>query len=132
MDGGTAPPTQRAVDNIETDTLAAVGNAGRIAAYVWLAPPRGATPPQITLDGRVHPDWRGRGVGSFLLRWGQARACTMLRKQGVLRVDLYADLPDAKHLLHTHGYSQDTPSLDFDNVAPLFRYNRFISAADCL
>lgn len=72
---GPHQPQERTVANIETDTLAALGTGGRVAAYAWLmAPVRDEQGLRVLLDGRVHPDYRGRGLGRFLLGWAVARA----------------------------------------------------------
>lgn len=60
--------------------------------------------------GDVHPDWRGRRIGSALLAWGTRRAEEQLRssggtRPGYVRVDAY-DYCEADHRLYArHGFS---------------------------
>lgn len=65
VDGERAAPRQRNAEQIETHTLAAVANDGRIAAYVWVLPGE--------IEWYVHPDYRGRGIEAFVQQWGAAR-----------------------------------------------------------
>ncbi|GAA1327256.1 GNAT family N-acetyltransferase [Leucobacter albus] len=37
---------------------------------------------QVSVDGVVHPDWRGRGIGAALLAWQEARARQLLAACG--------------------------------------------------
>lgn len=49
---------------------------GSIVAFLEV----GRNPPwnRMRLDGYVHPDWTGRGIGTRLLAWGERRAATYL------------------------------------------------------
>jgi ribosomal protein S18 acetylase RimI-like enzyme len=58
----------------EADTLLAVTADDRIAAVgIVLEPPRQETLVREFMNGGVHPDFRGRGIGRELLAWQQAR-----------------------------------------------------------
>ncbi|RDV43748.1 GNAT family N-acetyltransferase [Leifsonia sp. ku-ls] len=58
----------------EADTLLAVTADDRIAAVgIVLEPPRQETLVREFMNGGVHPDFRGRGIGRELLAWQRAR-----------------------------------------------------------
>jgi mycothiol synthase len=64
---------------------------------------------RVFLDGRVHPEHRGRGLGDFILQWMEARGCQMLSelqedRPGVLRIDFYDRSDDALTLFEEHGF----------------------------
>ena len=88
LDGDTAPPKNHPIDNIETDTMAAVDNFGRIAAFSWLSLNSNHDVATVTVEGRVHPDYRRKGVGRYLLVWSEARAQEMLRPYAALSCGL--------------------------------------------
>jgi len=58
--------------NIETDTQMVLTTEGRLAGFVqlWDSEPH----VRYYLFGRVHPDYRHRGVGRSLVEWAEARA----------------------------------------------------------
>jgi ribosomal protein S18 acetylase RimI-like enzyme len=58
--------------NMATDARVLVTRQGQMLAYVevWDFPPHA----QIYVWGRVHPEHRGRGYGTRMLRWGESRA----------------------------------------------------------
>lgn len=75
---GEVPARERPIDNIETDTIAAISNQGKIAAYVWLYRENQEAVPYVVVDGRIHPDYRENGIGSALTAWCNIRARAML------------------------------------------------------
>jgi mycothiol synthase len=68
------------------DTRVVVGPHGGLAAYVEVydSVPRA----EVESVGRVHPDHRGRGIGSFLLGWAEDSAAKRARGHDV---ELYVD-----------------------------------------
>jgi mycothiol synthase len=111
LDGQTEPASPRRVANPEKDTLAAVDNQGRIAAYAWLRLQNAAHESRVFIDGRVHPDHRGKGLGRYLLTWSERRATEMLARvnrpesEKVLRCDFYDRDTDALRLYTDQGYT---------------------------
>ena len=81
VDGGyrVTPPEVRNALNSEdddpaADTLLAELETGELIAMAWSQIPQGvATEWRAFTWNRVHPDYRKRGIGSFLLRWTEAR-----------------------------------------------------------
>ncbi len=59
--------------NLDTDTRVVISNDGDLVGYaeVW-----DARKPHVSVHswGRVHPDYLGLGIGSFLLQWEEERA----------------------------------------------------------
>jgi mycothiol synthase len=100
----------QSAEHVETDTLCAVSSAGRLAATAWVTCDDSLQHEcRVFLDGRVHPKYRGQGLGSFLLQWMEARAHQMLSelkedKPGVLRFDFYDRSDDALALFEQHGF----------------------------
>ena len=135
-DGGTNLSTaeqyrkklQGAGEELTTDTLCASDSAGRLAAGVWVSCDVHLKHEyRAFLDGRVHPDYRGRGWGSLLLLWMEARACEILSaleedRPAMLRVDFYDRSTDAVELLEKHGFrlslAEDTMRRDLSHALP--------------
>lgn len=60
--------------DLETDSLLALAADGRVAAVgIVMEPPRQETLVREFMNGGVHPDFRGRGIGRELLAWQRAR-----------------------------------------------------------
>ena len=95
---------------LQTDTLCAIDSGGRLAASAWVTcDARLRHEYRVFLDGRVFPDYRSRGLGSFILRWMEARVRQMLSelgldRPGVLRIDFYDRSDDAIALFGQHGF----------------------------
>lgn len=62
-------------DDAATDTLLALDKQENVMAmaFVFVLPP-GEDERQVRIGGSVHVDYRGRGIGSYLMRWMEARA----------------------------------------------------------
>jgi len=94
--------------DLATDTRVVISPEGKIVGYaeVWDVD---SPHVQIHSRGSVHPEFRGRGIGSSLLEWEEARAREAICKappdarvtlsQGVLTQDA-----PAKGLLQAHGF----------------------------
>ena len=136
IDGGTDLSTveqyrerlQGAGQRLTTDTVGASDSAGRLAASAWVSCDVHLKHEyRAFLNGRVHPDYRSRGVGSFLLQWMEVRACEILSAQeqdrpAMLRVDFYDRSADAVELLEKHGFrlasAEDTMRRDLSHPLP--------------
>jgi mycothiol synthase len=65
--------------DLENDTLLGVDEDGVVAAYgVVVLPPGQETLVRSILQGGVHPDYRGDGIGRELLAWQESRALQQL------------------------------------------------------
>ncbi|MFF0393246.1 GNAT family N-acetyltransferase [Kitasatospora sp. NPDC004615] len=92
-----------------TDTLLVHAPDGRLAGWAWT---------DRRTDADVHPDHRGRGIGTALLRWIEQRA----RERGT--AELAQVVPDrdtaATGLLHAHGFRPAVTSwllaIDLDDL----------------
>jgi mycothiol synthase len=92
-------------------SLLALTDEGRVAAYGVVTPPHATGQArQAFLRGEVEPAHRGRGLGSFVLAWLEARAAEALERvpgyglPKVLRASSPIDLADRIDLLEEHGY----------------------------
>jgi len=135
-DGGTGIATiadqktklEQSGDKLTTDTLCAVDSTGRLAAAAWVTcDDRLAHEYRAFLDGRVHPDYRGQELGSFILMWMEIRARQILSglrqdRPGVLRIDFYDRSEDAVALFEEHGFefalAEDTMRRDLSHPLP--------------
>ena len=91
------------------DSVVASNVNGEIAAAGSIEDAPGAGTERAFLDGRVHPDFRGRGIGSALLGWMEARAdAHLLAKDNelpkVLRIMFWDRADDATALFEQHGF----------------------------
>ena len=118
VDGGTNLGTveeyrkklEEAGESLVTDTLCAVGSTGQLAATARVTCDASVKHQyRAFLDGWVRPEYRGRGLGSFVLGWMEARASQMLAafeeaRPRVLRIDFYDRGEDAVALFEQHGF----------------------------
>jgi mycothiol synthase len=77
------------------DDVLVTDGGGRIVGYgrAW----QSNEPGLIEVDGYVHPELNGRGIGTYLVRWAEARAGEMAASRG----------PDAKLTLHRGHMAND-------------------------
>lgn len=69
--------------DIAKDTLAGVDASGELRAWAFVVQPSGDVSVVRTfLEGGVHPQWRGRGIGRELLAWEVDRARQLLAATG--------------------------------------------------
>lgn len=94
-----------------TDTLVGMDATGTPVAYgvCVLSPGDGHSVLRVFLEGVVHPDWRGRGIGRQLLAWQEARGMQQLASSdldipGWLMVDAEETSVSAVHLLRRAGF----------------------------
>lgn len=93
-----------------TDTLCAASPAGQLAAAAWVSCDKRLKHEfRAFLDGEVHPDYRGGGLGSFVLEWMEARARQIFAAQSedrtcVLRIDFYDRGDDAIALFKKYDF----------------------------
>jgi mycothiol synthase len=67
-----------------------------------------SSPPRATIVGHVHPDMRGRGLGTYLIGWSRVQAESLFAStaadQGVLRIRTESLTESAHHLYLSHGF----------------------------
>ncbi len=94
--------------NLDTDTQVVVSNAGELVGYaeVW-----DTREPHVNVHswGRVHPDYRGLGLGVSLLEWEEKRARLALGKAPAgARITVSQSInskdKQAQNLFSIHGY----------------------------
>ena len=113
--GGTPSVTTQTVragmqmpgHDLVTDTLVVIGQEERIAGFAFVQdnPPNS----QVNALAEVDPECRGRGVGTAVCRWIEARACQVIEKVPAgKRVVVHQKRPGsdeaARDLLINHGY----------------------------
>ena len=110
----TLEDRERNIDDPEsnpaTDSLAAFLPDGQLIAYGWVfTPPASETQCISFLDGVVHPDYRGRGLGTYILEWTEHRGRQI--QNGIpgaqtrfLRLNTNQHLPDSQKLFEQQGF----------------------------
>ena len=95
--------------NLATDSLLLLAPDGTAVAYSQIT----TEFPYITysLIGVVHPDFRGQGIGSFLVQWAEKRAWQTAEKAPAgSRIVINSSLFDSNHpgitLLQLHGFKK--------------------------
>ena len=93
--------------NRETDTWVIHAPTGALAAYATLSDEGQG---QLSTDGYVHPEWRGRGLGALILRKSETRAREKIEEapQGArvtLLNNVLAEDEDVHALLQQAGYA---------------------------
>lgn len=113
--------------DLATDSLAGVDAGGAVRAYALVDVKPGDTRcVRAFLDGAVHPQWRGRGLGRALLAWAEGRGRQLLAESGKdlparLAVYVDADSRDRRRLYAAAGFSPIRwyTSMRRDLAAPL-------------
>lgn len=96
--------------DLATDTILGFGGDGRLVAVgVTTMPPLQESLVRVFLEGGVHPEVRGRGIGRELLAWSRARAeqkVAASTKRLPVWILAYADerSDDAIRLFHRDGF----------------------------
>ena len=86
--------------DIKKDTRVVLNPEGKIVAYqdVFATDP---IPVHPTVWGRIHPEYTGLGLGTYLIRWGIEHAKDVLRKVP----------PEARVAVHSHCLQQAAASI---------------------
>lgn len=95
---GYEPVSRLVADALKAPQNLAAFDAQNLIAVVWLQP---TTSGGEVIGGRVHPQWRGQGLGHALLEWALPRR----QNEVILRDE---NLSPAAHALYTEfGFIQD-------------------------
>lgn len=99
-------------EKLATDTLAAFTPDGDLAAFALLFLPPAGDEQKVNLNGSVHVDYRGQGLGGFVLAWMEARARQLLADVDtsvpqVLQTSVRDHHTDRIALLTAHGFHAD-------------------------
>jgi mycothiol synthase len=114
-------------DYANSNSIVASDAMGKITAAGWISYQEEAYEVQAFLDGRVHPNYRGRGIGDSLLSWleeqAQANLNTIAKgRKLVLRIMFYDRKKDATSLYENHSfwfqYAEDELEYDLKNKLP--------------
>jgi len=98
--------------DLAADTRVVRAADGEVVAYATaIAPPTFRDAYGVHLQGRVHPDWRGRGIGRALLAWQLARGEEVhaQRHPGAparLTATVYTTMPSLEALVRRAGLEQ--------------------------
>ncbi len=101
--------------------------AGRLVASTAVQPTHTPEEYRATIVGQVHPAYRKRGFGTFLLRWSIAEASRLLdtcspNRAHVLQLSTESLSAGAVHLFERHGFKQrfaeDVMRRDLDAPLP--------------
>jgi len=84
----------------------------RLGACITAHLDKDTSPPRATLAGYVRPDLRRRGLGAYLMRWGQAQAQALFAAAAVderlLRVATESLTEPAHRLYLAHGFALES------------------------
>jgi mycothiol synthase len=90
-----------------TDSVLVTDDAGRIVGYAWVW--QTSDPALMEVDGFVHPAMNGRGIGTYLVRWAEARTGELTADMApeavvTLRRGHMANDASAARLVASEGY----------------------------
>jgi len=96
-------------ERVETNTLAAISGEGSLAALALVLVRPGKDELLAMLDGNVHVEHRGRGLGSYILHWMEQRAREEHEQMGgglplVMRTSCADHLVDRISLFEQNGF----------------------------
>jgi GNAT superfamily N-acetyltransferase len=99
-------------ERIETNTLAAVSGEGILAALALVLVRPAEDELLAMLDGNVHVEHRGRGLGSYILHWMEQRAREEHEQMGVglplvMRTSCADHLADRISLFEQNGFQAE-------------------------
>ena len=106
-------------------TIGAFAADGRLAACAAAHLGEGSGSRRAMLVGHVRPDQRGQGIGTYLIRWGQVQAQSLLsgsaNDQPVMQIATESLTEAARRLYQTHGFENvfDSLVMGRDNDLPL-------------
>jgi mycothiol synthase len=98
--------------DLERDTRVVLTADGQLVGYATtIAPPTFRDAYGVHLEGRVHPDWRGRGIGRALLDWQLERGTQLHAERNPeaparLTATVYTSMPSLEALLRRAGLEQ--------------------------
>jgi mycothiol synthase len=100
------------VDLTRDGVAVCTGDGDVVGWATAIAPPTFRDAFRVDLEGRVHPEWRGRGVGSALLRWQLARGADVHAERhpevpGKLVVPVFGGMASLDRLVQRAGLHQD-------------------------
>lgn len=91
------------------DTICAADADGRLAAFGWVRVQDAGFESRVGQFGEVHPAYRRQGLGTFVLKWTEARGRWLISERpqhlpAVLRLDFTDIRPDAVCLYERLGF----------------------------
>lgn len=96
--------------DLDRDGVVACAPGGEVVGWATaIAPPTFRGRFRIDLEGRVHPAWRGRGIGRALLAWQAERGVEVHAAEhpeapAWLAVAVFASMPSVEALLRRAGF----------------------------
>jgi mycothiol synthase len=98
--------------DLELDTRVVLTDDGGLVGYATtVAPPTFRDAYGVHLEGRVHPAWRGRGIGRALLAWQLQRGAQLHAERhpeapARLTATVYTSMPSVEALVRRAGLEQ--------------------------